>query len=240
VAVFFHSLGEERKGAVRTLYHLGRELCTQGWSLLATDYAGTGESPGRFADVTCQRLAADVQAILACARERAGVVPVVAVALRIGAHILLRSGSPVPDGYALWQPCLRGDDWLLELRRRRRFRGTSSRQQSIDDIEDVDGYPFGTSLIEELSRPAPVGALSSEAWHIWQIGPRTTPSKEMIDISMQAGEANGESIGCIQAPPFWLESSPGGSKQLVAETAVWVARVRAQRNESMEGSDDCR
>ncbi|GEM_PF-3259892 len=198
-------LAEERKGCVRVVHELGVTLAGSGWRTLVFDYAGTGESPGSFRDLTWASLVADAQAALAWLRERAQ-GPTVVLGIRAGARVMLEAASAdTAQAALLWAPVLDPGLWLRDLRRRSRFRGTGA-QAPANGGWDVDGYLFSDRLCADLEG----------------LGPRTDALDLPCALVHIGRPSPGSPPGCaadrtvhLATPGFWLETEVVDSAPLV-------------------------
>ncbi|MCX7935021.1 MAG: hypothetical protein N3A66_07155, partial [Planctomycetota bacterium] len=212
------ALAEERKGAVRPLAEWARMRARAGSAALFVDYAGCGESPGEFADVTWQSLLANARAALQAAYARAGRA-VGCLACRLASRLALEAAAALPGmvrRLCFWDPIFDGQAWLRDLRRRSRFRGTAA---SVgEEGEDIDGNLFSKQLIADLENLS---------------GPPPAPSCPLLMIafanrdaspSLRAAAAQwGAEIQCLALPPFWQEADPPNAEALLARTSAWFA-----------------
>ncbi|MBN1256336.1 MAG: alpha/beta hydrolase [Planctomycetes bacterium] len=237
VAVAFFPLGEERKGCVRVVHELAMEMAAEGWGVLSFDYAGTGESPGGFEQVTWPSLLADADAGLRFAmgmfdqhgRRKSDNNPTVFLGIRLGARIAIEAamGSRHEiDGYCFWEPVFAGKEWLEELRRRSKFRGTggSGQGQGEATVSDIDGYPFSAELCRNLEglNPANV-SIGNTPCKLIQISHRNLPSDGMQAVTEQLNCA--EEIECLRMQPFWLESDLADYRAIINPTNSWFTSL---------------
>lgn len=149
-------LGLERAHSYVIWTRWARHLASRGVDALRLDYRGTGESTGRFEDVTLQRWEEDLRVgVEYLRRERPG-VPVVLHGLRLGALLASRVfQSGEVDGLLLWEPPESGRAHLMEVLRRKvaadNLEGTGgvarSREDYVAELEaggamEVEGFSW--------------------------------------------------------------------------------------------------
>ncbi|MFH0910684.1 MAG: hypothetical protein V1918_04165 [Planctomycetota bacterium] len=242
----FLPLAEERKGCVRVLHDLGAALSAGGWGTLVVDYAGTGESPGAFELLTWRSVLRDSAAAVGMLKTLVPEAPIAFLGIRLSSRVALElSREEAPRALCLWAPLLDGGEWLAEVLRRSRFRGTgeyggvppspgeaaphpssdlSDRQGGKSPAPpvgggcvDVDGYAFSEALRRELREMGePPVVPRGCPCRLIQVGPQPMPTPGM--------RKTGERIGCVGAiqclalPPIWLEVDVVDARPLILAT----------------------
>lgn len=163
--LFCDPLFEERKSAQRALVELARALAAAGVAVLRFDYRGCGDSPGDFAEFAPDDWLADALAAYAELRRRVPPgVPAGFFGLRLGAALAAQAAGRVPAPWLLmlWEPVLRGGEYLQqELRRKlmkemltfggsRTTREGLVRQLEAGETVDFDGFAVTPRLYREL------------------------------------------------------------------------------------------
>ncbi len=189
-----------------------RLLAANGYEVLRFDYRGTGESTGRFEDMSFGTWLDDIGA---CAEhlDHGESVPLVLHGLLLGgllANIRFKSGCG--DGLMLWEPAPSGAKLLNEFLRGKLTEDMAlqasglrkNRQVYIDEIlagevVEVDGYPWTKNLWEstagfDLELPDPD---SERPWH----NIRLTRRQKQRSL----GDGPEWSIP-IPTPPFWVNN----------------------------------
>jgi amino acid adenylation domain-containing protein len=162
-----NSLGHEYTRAFRNLQQLAVQLSKDGFDVLRFDYAGTGNSPGDESSITLPQLQRDIEAAKGRLQETTACKRISAIGIRFGALAL--SGCPLQDyeHVCLWDPVLRGAEFLHQLdvfhqyalTSRTRFR----RQRDNGEIEQLFGHRVGSEKrhsfeAASLQVPAPGSA----------------------------------------------------------------------------------
>lgn len=125
------SVRPSRKTAILLAYPFGREymrchralvrLCDRfaadGYHCLRFDYHGTGDSAGASGEGNAEEWVANTRAAAAELRELSGADSVCLVGVRLGAAIamLAAAAEPAVSGVVLWDPVVRGDDYIDSL-----------------------------------------------------------------------------------------------------------------------------
>jgi len=111
------ALGHEYVRAHRAYRNLAQALSRAGLPVLRFDYWATGDSAGESGAGTPDRWVQDVHAAIDVLKARAAVSQVGLVGLRFGAAVaaLASAARPDVDRLLLWDPVLRGRDYLDEL-----------------------------------------------------------------------------------------------------------------------------
>jgi uncharacterized protein len=112
--------GAEAIRAHRILRVLAERLASAGAHVLRFDYRGTGDSAGDESDVDLDQWQSDIASADAELRDMSGVARVVWIGLRLGASLAMLAARKPPPGFAglvLWEPVVRGKDYLAELDR---------------------------------------------------------------------------------------------------------------------------
>ena len=130
----------------RVYRRLADRLCAAGFHVFRFDYHGVGDSAGETGSGGPERWKEDVAAAAAELRENAGTVRVSCVALRLGAVHAARACADglELDNLVLWDPVIRGEEYLEELaalhRRRVEAFGEGRTEARLDG--EMLGYPM--------------------------------------------------------------------------------------------------
>jgi uncharacterized protein len=173
--VLCYPFGQEYMRAHRAFRQLAMLLSRSGFHSLTFDYFGTGDSSGDAHEATLAQWVEDAGAAADELIDTAELKRVAFVGLRLGASIaaLAAAGRRDVDHVVMWDPAVRGPDYLSEILR------DSANDLDRDNRRDGDtigvrGFPLTAALREEISRldlltaPAPIGpsrrlVLASEA-----------------------------------------------------------------------------
>ncbi|HQV48151.1 MAG TPA: hypothetical protein PLF10_02615 [Dokdonella sp.] len=150
---FFH----EQVRSQRLFALLADALRGHGFAVLRFDYLGTGDSEGSDESFTLLGAARSTAAAVDLLGQRAGQVPLIGLGIRAGAHPaaeMFKQGEV--ERLWLWQPILRGRDYLEQLRERAHVERQSSERYAhplpdlAEDMDTVMGFPCGAALRDEL------------------------------------------------------------------------------------------
>ncbi len=148
--VYCHPLFDERKCAHRFSWQLKNIFQNHGLELERFDYTGTGEAPGRFADVTLNSLRRDIQ-------RHIDKNPTCLIAARFGAGLAFEYCARSPDRVqklALVEPIVDGAEYLDYLRRKQHIKNlmtTASKPPPSDNgFENIEGYKTSNRFLEQL------------------------------------------------------------------------------------------
>jgi len=148
--VYCHPLFDERKCAHRFSWQLNNIFQKHGHRLERFDYTGTGEAPGRFADLTLDSVRREIERHI----DRQ---PVCLVGTRFGAGLAfeycVRNCGTVQK-LALVEPIIDGGQYLDYLRRKQHIKnlmtGTSKPAPSDNGFENIEGYKTNNRFVEQL------------------------------------------------------------------------------------------
>ncbi len=110
--------GEEAARVHRAFRVLAGRLQDEGYACLRFDYSGTGDSSGETLDCTVEGWLEDMEAAIEELRRQSGNSRIVLVGLRFGATLAALCAQRDPQRIAhlvLWDPVVRGDQYLREL-----------------------------------------------------------------------------------------------------------------------------
>lgn len=153
--VLLPPIGQEGIRAHRALRQLALALSGARFHVLRFDYRGTGDSAGDFEDATLEDWSRDIGAASDELEDRTGVKRVSWVGLRMGAALALRAakGRRDLDRLVLWEPIVRGRQYLADLRRLHVefLEGELPRHKArpTPTLEAL-GFPMSPSLREEI------------------------------------------------------------------------------------------
>ncbi len=115
--VLCYPMGQEYLRAHRAFLRLAEMLSGRGFPVLRFDYYGCGDSMGESEEGTPRQWTTDVSTAIE-ELQAADVAGIVLVGLRLGATLAALCGSQRDDvdGIVLWEPIMRGREYLTELR----------------------------------------------------------------------------------------------------------------------------
>jgi len=228
---------EEMNMSRRMTYLTGRGLSAHGYSCIALDLAGTGESTGAFADARWEIWQENVRAAEAYLNEKTGHKPIL-LGLRAGA--LLAASMLENRSLILWQPVGNGETMLnqfLRIRLAASLTGGGEKETTKDlralwqagDCVEVAGYkihPVLAATIDTLRlaemAPAP-GAKT-----IWietgdaERGP-TPGSQRIIDAWTECGVD--VDVRICPGDPYWTIQETTTAPALIDHTLETLGQL---------------
>jgi len=149
--------GQEYLSSHRAYLQLAIALSSRGFSVLRFDYVGTGDSSGDAEACTLASWRADLHAAAAELRRRSGVDQICLGGLRLGGAVAAQAAAAQHDisGLFLWQPVVRGDRYLEDIRLRHqamlwRSFATLPTSDSFGGTLSQLGFPLSAGLLAEL------------------------------------------------------------------------------------------
>jgi len=210
---------EEEKSAHRTLVELADSLVAEGDAVFFLAYRGTGDSDGDFAEATLTAWKQDIEAALNFVRARFPGNAYGLLGLRLGASLAAQVAAEAEvQNLLLIEPVLRGRSFLMQLGARKKLRAAMTEEEAggsnaetkeatteISDVayEDLDGWPVGTQLRDELNALS----LSTASLHfsgqalVLQVAPREkiAPPLEQFVTALNPQAV----VRAVVMPAFW-------------------------------------
>ncbi len=153
--VLCYPFGQEYMRAHRAFRQMALLLAKNGFHVLRFDYSGTGDSSGDGTDATLADWIHDAGEAADELKETAEISRVSFVGLRLGAAIAAAAadGRTDVDQVVLWDPAVRGSDYLVEiLTERTDSVGHSRTSRSDGGTIGSMGFPVTTRLRTELEQ----------------------------------------------------------------------------------------
>ena len=147
-AVLCYPTGVEYMRAHRAFRQLTTLLTRAGVHVLRFDYYGTGDSAGRSDEATIGQWRQDVGSAVQELKDMTGLSRVTVVGLRMGAAVAAQAvlERDDVDHLVLWDPIVRGERYLQELR----DEPADTWFPSGTDRIGVHGYPMTTTHFDEI------------------------------------------------------------------------------------------
>lgn len=228
---------EEMNMSRRMTYLTGRALSARGFSCIALDLAGTGESSGDFADARWEIWQGNVRAAEAYLTEKTGHKPFL-LGLRAGA--LLAASMAENRSLILWQPVGNGETMLNQFLRIRLAAGLTGggEKETTKDLRalwqagecvEVAGYEIhpglaatiGTLRLAEMAPAAGAKAIWIEAGDA-ERGP-TPGSQRIIDGWKETGV--NVDVRVCSGEPFWTIQETATAPALIDHTLDALDRL---------------
>jgi|GEM_PF-753521 len=149
-------IGQEDIRTHKAVIQLGREMASQGAVAMAFDYYGTGDSAGKFEDVSLSSCVAGIEAAAAYLRDQCGCQSIVLLGIRAGALFADQAAQRVkPAATVLWHPVLDGKGYLKEIRGQHRkwLLGSFVRKNGrFKEGSEILGFRYNKRLTREISK----------------------------------------------------------------------------------------
>lgn len=226
-------LFEEMNKSRRTCAVLTRELAKQGWVTAQVDLFGTGDSAGEISAASWSGWQADVMAAIHWIIRGGGLLDGV-VAVRAGALLAgtVLGGSDLSlSRLALWQPVLKGDQYLSAFLRTRiaanAFQGRGGEtvaglKQALSDGQSVEvgGYALTRNLTCGLGacelEPNLKHARFQSA-HLFEVATKPSPGIQAFADKL-AGCGRSIETDAVPGPLFWATTEVTCHTDLVCRT----------------------
>ncbi|MHC4737927.1 MAG: serine aminopeptidase domain-containing protein [Planctomycetota bacterium] len=221
--VYCHPLFDERKCAHRFSFQLNKAFEKNNLQLKRFDYRGTGESGGRFCDVTMDSLRNDLDAVINSDRF-------CLIGTRFGAAVAFdfchRSDSAV-HALILIEPVVNGQNYAEYLFRKQHLKdmmtGNGSESAHEDGFFNLEGYKTSNKFIEQIRQfhlNKVTDRIKVEAVFIIQI---SASSRINAEYDLLAGHLKESGISaCVEVfnlPVFW-ERIPDDDYTAISEKIV--------------------
>ncbi len=216
----------------RTLSQLSQRLARQGLAVLRFDYYGTGDSAGADADGTLEQWQNDLRQAIQELKRRARLETVYLVGLRLGAALaaLVASGRADVEGLVLWEPAVRGADYLHELRAWNEEKQLSFLNQAQMGQTHVELLGFGLhpGFVGELEKLDLLALKRSPARHICLIEGAAAPAVAQLQRQLEQLGAQVE-YHLIPSFKLWAEDPDKGlvPQPIVEAIVTWLNMERA-------------
>ena len=153
--VLCYPFGQEYMRAHRAFRQLALLLSKAGFHVFRFDYYGTGDSAGDASEASLEQWIADAGAAADELKDTAEVSRIAFVGLRLGAAVaaLAAARREDVDQVVLWDPAVRGVDYLAEITEARTDSvGNSRLTVRGDGSVGVVGFPITPALSAELRK----------------------------------------------------------------------------------------
>ena len=190
---------EEEKSAHRTLTEIALDLQARGEASLLFCYRGTGDSEGDFAGATLTDWRADIAAAATAATARAPGAQIGLLGVRLGASLAYLERARA-QSLLLIEPILSGRSMLSQLNMRQKMRVQMAGGGAALPAGDLDGWPLGEKLRDELNALDLSAAEPFEGnAQVWGVGPRDALAPPLQNFADQIGAQS----RAVVMPAFW-------------------------------------
>lgn len=151
--VLCYPFGQEYMRAHRAFRQLALLLTKAGFHVMRFDYYGTGDSSGEATEASLAQWVEDANSAADELRETAEIQRVAFVGLRLGAMVaaLAAAGRQDVDQVVLWDPAVKGSDYIAEILEERTDSVGNTRHTALSDgTVGVMGFPVTASLRQQI------------------------------------------------------------------------------------------
>jgi pimeloyl-ACP methyl ester carboxylesterase len=205
----------------RTMRQTAVRLAQAGWGSLRFDFFGCGDSEGATPEGRPERWVRDIGSAADDIRARLPRAPMSFLGIRLGATLALQyslsADAAECDALVLWDPIVKGRDYVAELTslQRERF-GTSAEDEAL-------GMPLGPALRAELERIDLLGAECPNAGRVL-IVETGAPSTHVSDLAERLRAAGSNvSRRRFETAAVWSDTQKAAVPNAVIQAVVnWM------------------
>ena len=222
--LYLPPFAEEANRSRRMAFLQARRLAARGWAVLLLDPFGTGDSGGAFQEARWEIWMADAGRAADWLAERWPGRPVTLWGLRLGALLACDLAATAPRRFArllLWQPVVRGDQFVTQfLRLRVAAAMAAGEKESGQDLRarlaegetlEVAGYELAPELvagIEALRLESLLAALTGHAVDWLELStpgtePALSPASRRVLESLPDDDGPEITSRAVSGEPFW-------------------------------------
>lgn len=226
--VYLHSFAEEMNKSRRMAALAARALAANGVAVLQIDLHGCGDSSGEFRDASWESWKEDAQLAATWLRAHTG-CPVGLWGLRLGALLALDAAPVVaPARLLLWQPVLKGDQFLTQFLRLRLASdmlqagadsgGTRALRAQLlaGETLEVAGYELSPALAAAIDMLDAARLAPSCKADLIELGKEVSPASARV----VAGWGGVASASAVAGPQFWSTQENEDAPALLDATAA--------------------
>jgi len=231
--VICQPMGHEYIYCHRALRQLANRLAEVGFPVLRFDFYGSGDSYGDLEDAELSQWQRDVSSAIAELQFRTSVTRICLIGVRLGASLSLIAAAQEDgiDSLVLWDPIVRGESYLEELRLLQkealRRRPKSSLRKATED--EVIGFPLSNVLRAEIHRLNLLAVEVKRETKILTVQSDHSANYDPLrDHLLQHGIQFHHQQ--IQAPKVWLPTVDGSllvPSQILRSVVSWTSSVQA-------------
>lgn len=223
--IYCHPLFDERKCGHRFSYQLSKTFEKNFLNLERFDYCGTGESCGKFSDITMDSLQNDLQAKIANDN-------VCLIGTRFGATVIIdcccREELPVRK-VVLIEPIINGPHYIEYLFKKQHLKdvmtGNNSAILPEDDFCNIEGYKTSKKFVDEIKQINFVeikGCMEVDTVNIVQISvfPRIKVEYDLFSTQLRKNGIK-NSIDIFNLPIFWERMPIADYSVLTGKIVEW-------------------
>jgi hypothetical protein len=160
-------IGQEDIRTNKAVIQLCREISNQGITAMTFDYYGTGDSSGKFEDITFETCQESIQQTVNYFKNQCDLEGVVVLCIRAGALFVETINKTInPNAFVLWHGVLNGKAYLKELKKQHRawLLGSFVRKDGqFSNKTELLGYHYNEAFMNGVSEiDVNLNTLSSE------------------------------------------------------------------------------
>lgn len=153
--ILCYPFGQEYIWSHRALVRLAIGLASKGFHALRFDFYGCGDSEGNLDEVSIKYWINNIHTAINEIKKKCYVDQICLVGLRLGATLsaLYASEDGSTDGLILWNPIIKGMDYIKELKRHHRISLLTTfaeKKKNNDHLFESEGFPIPIRLLSEL------------------------------------------------------------------------------------------
>lgn len=233
---------DEQALSRRMLTHALHRLAGAGWTALAIDLWGTGDSAGWHDEASLERWRADLVAAAGLLRARAAGGPLALLGVRLGALLAVDLAARLPGspaGLVLWNPPPTGAALIDPLRRLERLAmpeaAATARGQGSAPSR-LAGWPVQPALVEALrglrldaSSPAASPGARLAIVHTQRVLAQVPSAPPAIAAALPAWQAAGwdTRVDLVAGEPWWSAMDACDPEALTERTLAALSGLQA-------------
>lgn len=217
--VLCYPVGQEYIRAHRSFLQLAQKLSGKGLASLRFEYVGCGDSSGDQADWTLPEWLEDIQAATRELRRLSGVSSVYLIGLRLGASLALLAAPHCPGlaGLVLWEPIVRGRDFIRELEREHaQWLNGSFAEPAPGRSEQTEflGFAFPPRILREIESIDLECVQLATPCRVLLVSNRDSESSDVMRQTLAAFDTSVTQCH-VDEPAFWQKHEDDDEKGLV-------------------------
>lgn len=224
--------GHEHIQFHRSMRRLAALLAQEGFPALRFDFSGCGDSAGDHRNWSLQGWCENVSAAATHLREHSHVSRICVVGMRLGGALaaLAGCGQSTFEGMVLWDPVIRGRDYLDDLvsMHAEMLRHAHVVQDPHDPDMEILGFPLPGDFRTELERLDLPSLSASPADRVLIIESRPSPQEELLRSSFEGRGAREVQYRQFSNPHLWAWLEDFGRVhvplEILQEIVGWVSR----------------
>jgi exosortase A-associated hydrolase 2 len=233
---------DEQALSRRMLAHALHRLAGAGWTALAIDLWGTGDSAGWHDEASLERWRADLVAAAGMLRARAAGGPLALLGVRLGALLAVDLAARLPGapaGLVLWNPPATGAALIDPLRRLERLAlsgaAAAARGQGSAPSR-LAGWPVQPALVEALrglrldaSSPAASPGARLAIVHTQRVLAQVPAAPPAIAAALPAWQSAGwdTRVDLVAGEPWWSAMDACDPEALTERTLAALSGLQA-------------